>query len=321
MSQALVSVVMPTYNHAAFIAASMRSVLEQSYGNIELIIIDNYSEDNTQQIIEGFGDSRILYEKFSNKGIIAASRNYGISKAKGKYVAFLDSDDLWSKDKLKCQVETLEQEQDFGLAFSSFRAQDSEGTCDGNILGPKNTHLRGYIYDQLLNSNFIVSSSAVVRKSVLDQVGGFDEAKELRCSEDFDLWLRIARKYKAVYVPAIQGIYRMHGANCNDGGARLQKALNVINKHLHQGWIDQERANRAKANFYFREGWFLIETDVNRARSYFIQALNLSFKNGRLCILCCIGLMFSMVPFIFRAMRKRDLDKRISKLIINPQNL
>ena len=116
MAQPLVSVVMPTYNHAQFIKEAIESVLSQSYRNMELIVIDNYSQDNTRQIVESFGDPRIKYHQFANNGIIAASRNYGITQAQGEYVAFIDSDDVWFGDKLKLQMEALcedEESKDF----------------------------------------------------------------------------------------------------------------------------------------------------------------------------------------------------------------
>ena len=94
------SVILPTFNRAKFIKSTVNSVINQNYLNWELIIIDNFSEDNTQQIIEKFKDSRIKYVKYKNNGIIAKSRNYGIKISNGNYLAFLDSDDYWYQDKL-----------------------------------------------------------------------------------------------------------------------------------------------------------------------------------------------------------------------------
>ena len=103
--QSLVSVVMPTYNHAQYIGEAITSVLNQDYQNLELIIVDNFSEDNTEAIVNGFNDQRIQYYQFANNGIIAASRNYGITKASGEFIAFLDSDDIWKEGKLKKQTD------------------------------------------------------------------------------------------------------------------------------------------------------------------------------------------------------------------------
>src|SRR3989304_8476363 len=100
MKQPLVSVIMPTYNHARFIGEAIGSVLNQTYPNLELIIIDNYSEDNTEEIVSSYKNQRVKYFKFRNHGVIAASRNYGMRHAQGDYIAFLDSDDLWEPTKI-----------------------------------------------------------------------------------------------------------------------------------------------------------------------------------------------------------------------------
>ncbi|MBA7530747.1 UDP-Glc:alpha-D-GlcNAc-diphosphoundecaprenol beta-1,3-glucosyltransferase WfgD [subsurface metagenome] len=101
--QPLISVVMPTYNHGRFIGDAINSVLNQTYRNLELIIIDNFSEDNTEKIVTSYKDDRIKYLKFKNNGVIASSRNYGIKHSRGEYIAFLDSDDVWLPEKLEKQ--------------------------------------------------------------------------------------------------------------------------------------------------------------------------------------------------------------------------
>ena len=104
----LVSVIMPTYNHALFISEAISSVLSQTYQNLELIIIDNYSQDETEKIVLGYAknDQRMRYEKFSNKGIIAASRNQGIRRARGEYIAFIDSDVCYATQTACSQTTT-----------------------------------------------------------------------------------------------------------------------------------------------------------------------------------------------------------------------
>ena len=120
IKQPLVSVVMPTYNYAQFIGDAIGSVLDQTYKNIELIIIDNYSDDNTEEIIASFNDTRIKYKKFRNNGIIAASRNIGISESRGKYIAFLDSDDMWKPAKIEKQIKLLENDENVFLVYSRY---------------------------------------------------------------------------------------------------------------------------------------------------------------------------------------------------------
>ena len=101
----IVSIVIPTYNHAKFISKALKSVIDQTYKNWEAIIIDNESIDETYKLINNFNDQRIKYFKIANDGVIAKSRNLGINEAKGEWIAFLDSDDWWTKDKLEVQTQ------------------------------------------------------------------------------------------------------------------------------------------------------------------------------------------------------------------------
>lgn len=321
MPESLVSVIMPTYNHAEFIREAIESVLNQSYKNLELIIIDNYSEDNTQQIVGSFRDDRIRYYKFANHGIIAASRNYGLKEAKGKYVAFIDSDDLWFPDKLRKQVEVMEEDENYRMVFCPFKASHSNGHNLDKIFGPVDSKMNGYIYDKLIRYNFIIASSVVLRKTVLEDVGYFDEAAELRCAEDYDLWLRIARRNKVAFLPEILGVYRMHFLNANVADQRLQKALNVIDKQLLYGWTSENQASRAKANFCFREGWFVADEDVRLARSCFRQARRLNPGNFKIVALSLLGTGISFFPSFYNLIRRNDLDKRIGRLLFNHQSL
>ena len=109
----LVSVIMPTYNHAHFLGNALQSLLDQTYTNWEAIIIDNHSEDATDEVVRGFADPRITLLKIHNNGVIAASRNMGIRAAKGKWIAFLDSDDWWSSNKLHVCLDHINGKTDF----------------------------------------------------------------------------------------------------------------------------------------------------------------------------------------------------------------
>ena len=111
-STPLVSVIIPTYNHANFLGKALESVIHQTYNNWEAIVIDNHSTDETNKVIDKFKDSRIQYFKISNDGIIAKSRNFGINVAKGDWIAFLDSDDWWTSDKLENCIENANNQVD-----------------------------------------------------------------------------------------------------------------------------------------------------------------------------------------------------------------
>uniref|UniRef100_UPI0040476352 glycosyltransferase family 2 protein n=1 Tax=Algoriphagus sp. TaxID=1872435 RepID=UPI0040476352 len=205
----LVSIILPTFNHAHFLSRAIESVLSQTYTNWELIIIDNYSKDRTDEVINQFKDFRIKVLKVQNNGVIAVSRNMGIDMAKGTWIAFLDSDDWWTSDKLKVCIEKLNEEIDFvfhdlsivGIIPASFRSK----VLKGKHLVPPITK------DLLVNGNIISNSSVIVRKSILLSVNKIDESKEMIASEDYNTWLKIsAITSKFLYIPKNMGFYMVH---------------------------------------------------------------------------------------------------------------
>tara|TARA_B100001971_G_C18223540_1_gene558814 strand:+ start:815 stop:1630 length:816 start_codon:yes stop_codon:yes gene_type:complete len=229
----LVSVVMPTYNYAHFIGDAIRSVLNQTYENLELIIIDNYSEDNTEDVIGSFGESRIKYKKFSNNGIIAASRNVGIRESRGKYIAFLDSDDMWESTKIEKQIEIIENNDNVFLVYTRYIIMRN-----GTFLRiqPKREKMKsGKAFIPLFLSNNFIGTSTVLLRNILEEDGFlFDEDTKLRCSEDFALWLKIAKDNHIAFVDEPLVTYREHGGNTSIGILFfLFRYLQVVKRFRH----------------------------------------------------------------------------------------
>lgn len=234
----LISVVMPTYNHAAFIGSAIGSVLNQTYSNLELIIVDNYSGDNTEAVVAACGDPRIRYVKFANKGIIAAARNHGIGLAKGEYVAFLDSDDLWQTEKLRVQLDSFNRAADTAMVYSRFRTITGEAVSE-QVLPKIQRCLSGAIFRALYLRHFIACSGVMVRKNILEQNGGFDEAPAMVAAEDADLWLKISLTSKiqcASEQPLF--VYRIHAANLSQGYfKRYKRAVMLARRYyVHAGF-------------------------------------------------------------------------------------
>jgi len=192
--QPLVSVIMPTYNHAKFIGNAIESVLNQTYQNFELIIIDNYSEDDTEKIVASYENDRIIYLKLRNNGIIAASRNHGIKYSHGDYIAFLDSDDIWLPEKLEKQIKLFQISKETAMVYTRFKTI-KEGTISSSIFPKNGRYKSGNIFKSLYLGSFIACSSVMVRKSILNEIGFFDTDPALIAAEDADLWLRIALKH------------------------------------------------------------------------------------------------------------------------------
>ena len=206
-----VSVVIPTYNHAQFLGQALHSVLAQTCTAWEAIVVNNYSQDNTAEIVAAFDDPRIRLVNFRNHGIIAASRNHGIQLAQTDLVAFLDSDDVWYPRKLEICLDAIAQ--GFDLVCHG-EAWTTEGTPARNVFyGPE---ARAAYRALLFDGNCISTSAVVVKKSILREAQGFSEDPRFVTVEDYDLWLKLARNGARIgFVREILGEYRIHGANAS----------------------------------------------------------------------------------------------------------
>jgi glycosyltransferase involved in cell wall biosynthesis len=204
----LVSIIIPAYNRAQYINQTVDSVLHQTYQNFELIVVDDSSKDGTFEKLKHYGDriTLLVHEGHQNKGQ-AASINLGLSKAKGDYIAILDSDDFWELNKLEVQVEFLDANPDIGLVYCNGYGVDADGNRYYNI------------YDEdpceqndpnrvLLDCYILLPQNSLVRKEVYDQVGIFNE--EYRSAQDHDMLIRIAEVTKFAYLPYHVFSYRRH---------------------------------------------------------------------------------------------------------------
>lgn len=229
-----VSILIPTYNHGHLISRCLSSVLEQSYENKEVIVIDNHSTDSTQFVIKSFKNKLdIKYYLIDNEGIIAKSRNLGIQKSTGTFVAFLDSDDWWTPDKLETSVKYLENGADlvyhdltlYGLQGIPFIFNKAKAR---NLNSP-------VIKDLLLRGNGINNSSVVVRKSIIDKVGFLSEEKAFIAGEDFDYWIRIAKitnKFKKI--PKCLGYYWVGGGNTSNPANAIRINSTIFEKYRNE---------------------------------------------------------------------------------------
>jgi glycosyltransferase involved in cell wall biosynthesis len=205
----LVSVVIPTYNHADFIGKALRSVLNQTYQNWEAIVIDNQSIDKTYEILKKYKDRRIKYFKINNNGIIAKSRNFGIQTAKGEWVAFLDSDDCWTSDKLSICFEHFKKKVD--LIYHDMEIITSKQKLFQRKINRTRRLKKPILIDLLTNGNPITNSSVIVKKKILEKVGLIDECKDLVASEDYNTWLKISYLTdRFIHIPKKLGYYFVH---------------------------------------------------------------------------------------------------------------
>ncbi len=224
----LVTVVVPTYQRAAVLEQALRSALAQTYDRIEVLVEDDGSTDGTEAMVAKLADPRVRYAWAPNVGRPAHVRNRAIRNGRGELVAFLDSDDLWEREKLARQLDVL-------LASPELAGV----SCNASWLPPRDRPLLPTKEDlrpsfvELLASNVIVNSGAVVRREILDEVGLFDD--ELEDTEDYDLWLRILRRrdrsIRVLHAPLVQ--YRASPDALSPKGRReLERMRWVFAKHL-----------------------------------------------------------------------------------------
>jgi len=202
----LVSIVIPTYNHASYIGKALCSILDQTYQNWEAIVIDNQSTDHTDEILNKYQDPRIKYFKINNNGIIAKSRNFGIRTAKGEWIAFLDSDDYWAQDKLSTCFKYFKDCVD--LIYHDMEITTSKQKYIKRKINKSRRLKKPVLIDLLTGGNPISNSSVIVRKKMLEKVDLIDECKDLVASEDYNTWLKISKLTdQFLYIPKKLGYY------------------------------------------------------------------------------------------------------------------
>lgn len=264
MNEGLVSVIMPTYNHAAFIGEAIKSVQNQTYENWELLIINNYSEDNTAEVVGSIKDPRIKFINFHNKGIIASSRNTGIKNSKGDFIAFLDSDDVWMKEKLEVQLNTFKKNPYLMMIGTNALFYPGPGKKVLKIRSDLNLS-----FNKLLYGNKLLNSSVIIKKTAVDSAGCLDENIELRTVEDYDYWLRILHRFDksgmVIKDPLI--LYRIHDQNLSGAGYSIdyiknfEKDSRVIEKYRdeNQALINLVLTARKKmaVKYQIKQDYFL----------------------------------------------------------------
>lgn len=220
----LISIIIPTYNHALYLKEALDSIKKQTYTLWEVIIINNYSNDNTIEIINSFNEPRFQIINYKNNGNVAASRNLGVKLAGGDFIAFLDSDDKWCVNKLEKSVEVLKKGFPMichRVLFRDSLSREFTSKCAGNIS----------YSSLLLKGNSIIASSVVVLKSLLEDVGGFTEEYNKITAEDYHLWIKIAKFAKIKEINQVLGINHLHEGNLSkDVERQMMAELSVINE-------------------------------------------------------------------------------------------
>lgn len=217
MSEPRVSVIVPTYNRGDFVLQAVRSALAQTFDDLEVIVADDGSDDGTAELLDGVGDPRLEVLRLEHSGIPAAVRNVALSHSRGDLVALLDDDDVWLPEKLERQVAVIDREPAVGLVCSNARVIDGNGAEIGQRYLRPEQGTSGDVLEQLLDVNFVIASSAIVRRELIERVGGFSEDFRLHAVDDYDLWLRVAAISRVAYLPEPLLSYREHDRSIHRG--------------------------------------------------------------------------------------------------------
>jgi len=222
-----VSILIPVYKGARFIERTLQSALAQTHTNIEIILVNDGSPDNCEDLIRPYlVDPRVRYLKQTNSGV-AAARNVAINQATGDYLALLDQDDLWRPEKLVSQLDLFATNPKLGLVHCHAIPIDaSDGPMPANPGRPRATLPQAFA--EIFLGNPIQACAGMFSRAALDAVGGFDPAPALRFADEYDLWLRIASRFEVGYVPETLAYYRLHGENNSADLAPMVRATLAV---------------------------------------------------------------------------------------------
>jgi glycosyltransferase involved in cell wall biosynthesis len=289
-----VSVIMPCFNHALFVEKSIESVLAQSVGDLELIVVDDCSRDHSREIIAQYAknDRRVRAIQHERNLGASRSRNDGIRVAEGEYLAFCDADDIWMPTKLARQLELMETHPMHDVAYCDAEIIDEHGERTGERFShefPVPGDGSGRLFDELCTRNFINMQTVVLRRKSLGATARFDE--HIKWVEDWLFWVRIAQDHSFIYTKEVLAEYRVHQKSTG----RSQRRGNKINRlkvfrRILQNYPGIPSASQSAV--YYHMGMVLVELGrQSYARLYFARSFAVRRSNFRaLCRLLITSL-------------------------------
>lgn len=248
-----VSVIIPTYNRANFLMRAVKSVYQQTFKDFEVIIVDDGSTDETQQCLPTLG-FQFCYKYLPHSGIPAYVRNEGIKEARGDYVAFLDDDDTWLPDKLERQMELAEKYPYVVLFSSNAYSQSYHSNQAGELYLQIHDQKLGNLFWDLINDNFVITSTVLVERAILNHLGGFNQDQRLIGIEDYEMWLRVARDSDILFDPKPLAIYTTQGHRLSSRNASKYWSgmLFLMEENNERIGVANKLSNNEKAVIYTR---------------------------------------------------------------------
>lgn len=274
----LISVIIPTYNCSQYLENTLQSVLNQTCNDFEIIVIDDGSTDNTSDTIKPYA-SHIQYHRQENKGA-ASARNQGIKLSSGKYVAFLDSDDLWEPEKLADQMNIIKNQPDFPIIHTNASIIDSEGSMIRKSANEKRQSCNGMIFEEffLKNISLILTSSVIIDRKCLENIDLFDE--NFPVLQDYDLFLRLAWRYPVFFIdrPLVKYRFRPHSLTRTNISKNILDSEKILEKTIseHRDYFDQHpallRKKRKMLTMYSAKQLFYAG-EFRQSRRYFRKVM------------------------------------------------
>ncbi len=305
-----VSVIIPAHNLASSLGEAIESALAQTHKDLEIVVVDDGSTDDTEKVVSQYR-TRIIYMQQERKGV-AAARNRGIKISGGEYVAFLDADDLWLPEKLEEQVPYLHQSPETGLVCSDWSLISDQGSVEPSVLTNRNHVGSGYVFRQIVESSFILTSTVIARRSCLEEAGLFDES--FPTAEDLDLWLRISYRHNVALVrkPLVIKRSRPEGLSADPRLAAtfriklFQKALmsfpdlSVSDAHLIRSILSKNYFDLGYADF--------VGALRRQARRNFLCSLRHDWTNGRALRCLAASYLPALVVRVARTLKRAVLE-------------
>ncbi len=310
--QPKLSVIIASYNHQDYIAETLRSLEEQTFEGFEIIIVDDGSTDNTVEVAKST-QSRAQIHTQENQGVVAA-RNRGVSMAKGRYICFVDSDDVVLPERFAKQIALLEDDSELGLVFADALIIDSQGVKIGKFSDVYPV-VPGDVAQMLaMHYCFTPMITVMVRKDVLRKTGPFEKPGPI---SDYMKWIEVAHISKVHYDPEPLGCWRRHGASTSKQAnkvksyAKTRAALKrILRKYPRlQAEIGKKIVKRYSRSYFLTAFWLAADGNVRRARKYYCKAVKLyprSFENWGGLILTCFPAR-NLVTKLHRYVRAKKL--------------
>lgn len=276
-----ISAVIPTYNGTRYLAEAIKSVLRQTYEVLEIIVVDDGSRENIEEILTPFAP-KVTYVRQENAGP-AAARNHGISLAKGDVIALLDDDDIWHPTKTAEQVKRFIENPNCALVYSDPDWIDENGRRIPHEIPAE--FPSGRVYEQFLAKNWVASPSVtLIKRDIFNDIGLFDEQSECISCEDYELWLRIAKDYDVVFCPGNLASYRVRESGISRNLDRHLNAHLYVFSKLAATYVETEeignktfyaalQINRYNTMRRFAYGYYYMSEDRDKARSLLRETL------------------------------------------------